>query len=63
MATTFNKSATAGTITNQATLEFNSGSFRSLTIQANGTTKATYTPNKQKTLNLQTSDFVTWQII
>lgn len=55
--------ATAGTITNQATLEFNSGSFRSLTIQANGTTKATYTPNKQTTLNLQTSDFVTWQII
>ena len=55
--------STAGTITNQATLNFTEGSFRGLTIQANGTTKATYTPNKQSTVNLQTSDFVTWQII
>lgn len=59
----FAVSATTGTITKQATLQFETGSFRPLVIQTNGTTKSTYSPNKSMTLNLQTNDFVTWQII
>ena len=59
----YNVSYTAGSINQQAAITVDGGSFRPLTIQVNGTTKTTYTPNAQKSLNLQTSDFVTWQII
>lgn len=56
-------SHTAGDISTQARTQFERYQFQPLTLQVNGTTKTTYTPNASRTLNLTSADFVSWTIL
>lgn len=53
----------AGSISTQAATTVSRYQFQPLTLQVNGTTKTTYTPNISSTLNLTSADFVSWTIL